>query len=492
MKHLRISIICLLVLLLLTSALPAYADTEEAENLTAKCSFDFGRYKSAKGRVLSDSTRYQIFDGNDSFSLTWEEPFEGARLCLDWEYAPEGASVLQYDANGELLLQEAIPSFHSTATALLPDARKAVVQAGETGMQVRVCAVYGAGELPKAFRAWQETPDHLDYLLISTHPDDDVLFLGSVVPVYGAEQGYVGSIVYVTRSRDEAVGRVRVGEAESGAWTMGLRYYPVFLNMPDVADSSSKEKKKLFQYDDLLVNLVRTYRRLHPLVVVAQDTEGEYGHWQHILTSQASREAFTLAADPTFDPESAEQYGTWQVQKLFLHLFPENPILIDAHAPLSFFDGKNAFEVACEAYTKHESQQRMWFHVEQDDEKYAFNRFGMAEGVVPAGESLFENVDESLFYGYVPPTPEPTEVPTPEPTEEPTPAPIVEITPEPTEEPTPAPAEAPTEAPQTPAPEPERKTAGPDRVILIVLGFAAVAAIAALVLLLLKKKRDAR
>ena len=477
MKYIRITIICMLVLLLSAALLPTAAAEERAEDLTKRCSFDFGSYKSAEGRVLSDSTHYQIFQGGESFSLTWEEPLDGARLCLTWQDAPKDVSILQYDAEGTLLSADALPSFYETATPLLSDARKAVVQAGEAEMRVRFCAVYGAGALPEVFHDWQETPDHLDYLLISTHPDDDVLFLGSIIPTYGAEQGYVGTTVYVTKMRDENSGRIRVSEAENASWVLGLRYYPIFLNMPDVADSATQEKKKLFKYNELLVNIVRVYRQYHPLVVFAQDIDGEYGHWQHVLVSKASREAFALAADPTFDPESAEQYGTWQVQKLFLHLFKKYELIVDAHAPLSFFGGKDAFEVACEAYEKHESQQRMWFKVGRDDYQYAFNRFGMAEGVVPVGKDVFDNIDETMLSSYVPPTPEPTAEPTPEPT--------AELTPEPTEQvqitfDTPEPVPVPTDEPQTPVPEPQPTQMDPLPLILIgVITVAAAIAVGA-------------
>ena len=121
-----------------------------------------------------------------------------------------------------------------------------------------------------------------------------------------------------------------------------------------------------------------------------KDENGEYGHWQHVLTSKAAVEAATLAADPAYDSESAAQYGTWQVQKVFLHLYEENRIMIDSHAPLSFFDGADAYEVACKAYQKHESQQEFWFSVKRDDAAYAFNRFGMAAGAVPAGYAALE------------------------------------------------------------------------------------------------------
>ncbi len=443
----RITII--LLLLLLPAGAFSRAETGEAEDLSGSIRFDFGSYKSAESRVRSKSEQYQIFKANDAFTLTWDRPLGSARLCMQWQTMPEGVKVLQYDLAGELIRSEELSPYPETVTELLPRTHKAVVQAGENGMQLMYCAVYGKGELPDPFLAWKDTPDHLDYLLISTHPDDDVLFLGSVVPTYGAEQGYVGTIVYVTNQT-----RARINEAENGAWAMGLRYRPVFLGMPDVWNGASDEKKSVFRYDELLVNTVRIYRRYRPLVVFAQDVDGEYGHWQHKLTSKASREAFTLAADPSFDPESAAEYGMWQVQKLFLHKYKENPLTIDAHTPLSFFGGKDAFEVARAAYKKHKSQQRYHFAVERDDGHHPFNQFGMAEGVVPVGEDVFDNIEETLLSTYV--APEPTQKPTPEPTPEPTaqPAPTPEPSAEPTAVPTPKPASEPTVKP-SPAPEPD-------------------------------------
>jgi hypothetical protein len=242
-------------------------------------------------------------------------------------------------------------------------------------------------------------------------------------------------------------------EAENGAWTMGLRNRPLFMGFPDVPNDASKRLKATFVYDNLVLAIVRLYRTYHPVVVFAQDTEGEYGHWQHKRTAKASLEAFSLAADPSYDPESAEQLGTWQVQKLYLHLFPKNKLTVDAHAPLSAFDGRDAFEVACEAYLKHASQQRYRFKVRRDSGKYAFNRFGMAEGVVPVGEDVFDNIDERLLFNYV----------------EPTPAPTPKITAEPTKTADPP---KPTDAPPTPEPAPE--TPAPDLSPLITIGAVTV------------------
>ena len=166
MKRICVLIICMLLLLPATPVLSASADEEKAENLTEKCTFEFGDYRYASSRILRESEHYQIFEPNDSFSVTWEETFDGARLCLRWQEQPNGVRILQYDANDMLLSEDAVPAFYETVTQLLPEARKAVVQSGDAGMQVGTCAVYGAGELPEPYHDWEPTPDHLDYLLI--------------------------------------------------------------------------------------------------------------------------------------------------------------------------------------------------------------------------------------------------------------------------------------------------------------------------------------
>ena len=441
MKRKRSWIICLVCLLLMSYVTSATAQSGQAENLTGRCTFDFGRYRKA-GDEIFKLNGYQQFEANTSFSFRWKDSLPEARLCLYFVSAPEDVTVVQYDAEDRLVRSDTLPQALETVTPLAAEACRAVVQIGDSKVRIRWCAVFGMGELPEPFHAWIETPDHLDYLVISTHPDDDILFLGSVVPVYGAEEGFVGTIAYVTT----AVGwSKRVLEAGNGAWVQGLRYRPLFWNLPDIVQKASQSEKDTFVYDDLLLATVRTYRRYRPVVVFAQDVNGEYGHWQHILTSKASREAFALAADPTFDPDSAEAYGTWQVQKLFLHLYGENQILIDAERPLSAFDGLNAYQIACKAFLKHQSQQGYGYSVQNTDDEYAFNRFGMAEGVVPVGSDVFDGIDPALLSKYVPPDPTPAPSDTPEPDD----------TPDPTDTPTPEPTEAMTEAPlptQTPQP----------------------------------------
>ena len=436
-----------LALLLCTLPIYSFAEEKTAENLIKKCTLETGPYRSAATRMLDKSfDRYQIFDPGTGLTVSWEASVPAKKLCIQWLDLPEGVTVAQRAEDGTLLKTETARLLPETIFVLEEQTRLVSVTAGEQAMKIVLLGLYGEGTLPDPFHAWEETPDHLDYLLISTHPDDDVLYLGSVVPIYGAERGYVGSIAYVT-----ARTRERMTEAENGAWAMGLRYRPLFMGFPDIARNESDARKALFDYDELLLATVRLYRTYHPVIVFAQDVNGEYGHFQHRMTSRASREAVALAADPLFDPESAATLGTWQVQKCYLHLYTENPLTLDANAPLEAFGGKDAYQVAREAFLKHKTQQGMGFAVERNKSKFAFNRFGMAAGVVEAGGDAFDNIDETLLSFYIPPTPEPTEVPTPspDPTEAPTDTPAPTDAPIPSEAPTAPANEAPKQVPET-------------------------------------------
>lgn len=444
---LKLIILCMIFL----CGIPAVTvaeDQPEAEELTKSCSVAVSSDPDSVKEILNYRLKsYATLRTGTKITVSWKDDIPAAKLCLQWLDLPEGVRVIQYDRKRKEVSNRILDSDPESVISLDPAAESAVILISKNKLRLSQLHVFSEGTLPEPFHEWAETPDHLDYLLIATHPDDDVLYLGAVVPYYGAEKGYAGAIAFVTCQN-----RTRMTEAENGAWAMGLRNRPLFMGFPDVPNDASKRLKATFVYDDLVLAIVRLYRTYHPLVVFAQDTEGEYGHWQHKRTAKASVEAFSLAADPSYDPESAEQFGVWQVQKLYLHLYPINKLTVDAHIPLEAFGGKDAYEVAKEAYRKHVSQQKTSFAVRRDSGVYAFNMFGMAAGAVEAGYDAFDNIDRSLLSFYDPSIPEPTEEPTPEPTEEPTPKPTEEPTPAPTAEPTPEPTAEPE---PEPTPEPE-------------------------------------
>lgn len=440
----------LLVLLLLLPGVARRSASADGESrdVSAKCTYESSRKsKYLRDRLANlDEKEAHALDAGDWVLIRWSDaPVDFVYFCFSDTVGiePPPYRIALLDQNGGVIGEREGERYWSSGVA---------IEEGVYGVRLTVSGkiklrtlMAFSGGAPSEYHPWQPTPDKLDFLLIAMHPDDDTLFLGNLMPTYGAERGLTGSILYLATRTP-----VRRIEALNGAWIMGLRTYPLMAGLPDIPIKYREERKREFLVEDVERTLVRYLRRLRPEVVFTHDDNGEYGHWQHIVTAAAARLAVVDAADPSYDPESANAYGVWQVKKLYLHLAAENPIFISATVPLDAFGGRTGWEIAQEAYQCHQSQ-RLWNHLCDNENENSLERFGLVFSAV-GPDSGINDAFEHVTTG-----PAPTETPTPEPTEAPTEAP----TPEPTEVSTEPPTAAPT---QTPAPEPvAAPTAGSEK-----------------------------
>lgn len=235
--------------------------------------------------------------------------------------------------------------------------------------------VFSEGDLPDWVQIWQPPLEEADLLLISSHSDDEQLFFLGVLPYYAGERGLKVQVAYVVQhfEANNVQNHVRPHEQLDGLWTVGVRNYPVMSEFPDLyAESKDREtafaqsaavyENAGYTYDDFVSYITECFRRFKPLVVVSHDLDGEYGHGTHVVCARAITEAVEYAADESAFPESAQRYGTWEVEKIYLHLYEENQIVMDYDVPLENFDGKTAFEVSQEGFACHESQHWTWFY----------------------------------------------------------------------------------------------------------------------------------
>ena len=107
-----------------------------------------------------------------------------------------------------------------------------------------------------------------------------------------------------------------------------------------VGEGGAQQAIQVYNEEDARTYLTRCIRLSHPKVVVTQDLNGEYGHGQHMFLANNVVNAVDLAADATYDAESLEKYGAWEVDKFYIHIYPENQINLDMRIPLDSFDGK--------------------------------------------------------------------------------------------------------------------------------------------------------
>lgn len=231
--------------------------------------------------------------------------------------------------------------------------------------KVNVSDVYAfsAGELPDWVQVWEQPYDRADLLLNTTHADDEQLFFAGILPYYSAKN-YRVQVVYFTDHQNYPDRR---HELLNGLWTVGIDHYPVISKFPDAYSTSvqwaiNNLTASGFTENDALAFHIENLRRFKPQVVVGHDIDGEYGHGQHMLNTKTLIQAVESAQDSTVFPESATKYGTWNTPKLYLHLYKENPIVMNWDEPLERFGGRSAFEVTQDGFGCHYSQHYTWFN----------------------------------------------------------------------------------------------------------------------------------
>ena len=106
-------------------------------------------------------------------------------------------------------------------------------------------------------------------------------------------------------------------------------------------------------------------------------------------------DAIPLAMDESYDPESVQEYGVWEVRKVYLHLYTENRIEMDWNQPFSSDSTISPIFLAKEAYDKHRSQQRA-YSMNREAETYDNKIFGLYYTAVGPDEEkndFFEHID---------------------------------------------------------------------------------------------------
>ncbi len=321
---------------------PLYA---QAANLNSACIFspygqanDFldQRYSTIWRSTSAVNTINIICPANARYIvITWITQSPNFKLdCFDEDHA----TLTTYTRD------ESYPFYRVCYT--LPEGTRSVSLWVEPYSGIAEMQVYADGDT--VHQDPRPMADKVDFLVFSAHLDDELLWFGGAIPSYVARGKTVG-VVYMT-----GLDIIRVNEALNAMWRCGVKSHPLFLNFPDQRTYSYQQAVELWG-DKALRDIVVTLRRYKPEVVLTHDKNGEYGHYQHCLTSDLLVEAVKMAADESYDPVSAEQYGVWQVKKLYLHLGEENTIYMPWD-DLVDESGLTSLDLAYAAYDCYPSQ----------------------------------------------------------------------------------------------------------------------------------------
>lgn len=359
-RFVRRAVSLLLCLCLLSPALTAGAEeNKRAENISsANLVTNMEGIGNAQWLFDGDKSNYIRMSGNVSLTLEAEQGIGSLYLIFDVEYGSytltdnDTGAVISLGENG--FLHEFVP---------LDTVSTSVTLAFDNGpVLLNEIYVFTEGEVPAFVQKWEAPKEgETDLVLFSTHGDDEHLFFAGILPYYSAELQYQVQVVYLTNHRN--LTNERCHEMLNGLWAVGVDTYPVFGEFPDYFTRNMQDAYSLFSQRDitqeqLLSYVVEQLRRFKPKVAVGHDPiNGEYRHGAHMLYADLLMKAVEISNDPAVYPELAEKYGIWDVPKTYLHLYPENPILMDWDKPLSYFGGMTAFEASKSlGFICHESQ----------------------------------------------------------------------------------------------------------------------------------------
>jgi len=366
----------LLAIVLLTAVVliapPAQATQQEqsAADISAATTYSGSGYGSFGFLKDGNLKNFQNSSANANITMENANGIAGLSLIFDnlfGEYTVINNTTGQTHTAGTAgFLHEYIDlveAFGQAATSI-------TLQFPEKAVRLSEITAFSAGKLPDSVQAWQAPLDGgADLVLFATHGDDDQLFFAGLLPYYAGELGYRVQVVYMTDHRSGPYAtNARIHEMLNGLWNVGVTAYPVFGQFEDflLEDKQATYDTYLHTYntteEDLLSFVVEQIRRFRPLVAVGHDLEGEYRHGMHMVYSDLLVKSLAVTKDASAFPESAAKYGTWELPKLYLHLYGENTVTMDYDQPLAAFDGMTAFEVTQKlGYPCHESQQWTWF-----------------------------------------------------------------------------------------------------------------------------------
>ena len=212
-----------------------------------------------------------------------------------------------------------------TAEAVLAQAETAVEQAAE---QVDMAPL----DVPRRM------------LLVHAHPDDETIGTGATMARYAAQgvavtlvtctQGEEGEVLvpeleHLAADREDGLGQHRVGELAAAMEALRITDSR-FLGGPGrwrdsgMIGTPANERPDCFwraDLDEAVRELVAVFRETRPQVVVTYDSNGGYGHPDHIQAHRVTVAAYDAAADPSYAPELGEP---WQASKLYWTAVPRS------------------------------------------------------------------------------------------------------------------------------------------------------------------------
>ena len=304
-------------------------------------------------------------------------------------------SIISYSKNGKKLNYYNISGSNIIHKyfKLSEESKKIIINLySDNPKYIGICSlrIYEKDKVGVSVEQWK-SQEKCDLMLISAHRDDEILFFGGTIPFYSFVKKKKVCTIFMSGNDI-----IRIREALSSQWSMGIKNYPIFMEFPGgFHDGINGTIKDFGGEEKVLGKIVEIIRNYKPDVIVSHDINGEYGHPTHKTVPFLVQKAIKLASDKNKFFDSYKKYGVFDVKKIYLHLYKENKIIMNWNMRSAFLDYKTPFEVASVGYDKYNSQHKKWGMSFKRVIKYPNNIYGLIHTTVGKDikkDDFFENV----------------------------------------------------------------------------------------------------
>lgn len=391
-----------LVMLLCMAFCMGAAAAEEAKDITEECKISVSVYANEKKNMFDDAnlTMWETPKRSSYIEVKTPEdqPAQGVYIRWGQDVRNMMIQVPGENENEWVEVQRSTDGYFNQFIAFAEPLTHFRVQTVEKSVVVGIIKfqVLGEGEIPDWVQQWQPFEGKADMMVLVAHPDDELLYMGGVIPYYNTVEGKNVIVVYIAR-----MGGFRKVELLDGLWHCGVRSYPEVpgKKFKDQGYNTRTQALNVWGDEKLLEHVTELIRKYQPDVIVTHDVNGEYGHGAHKACCWAVQKCVELAANEKKYMESAKEYGPWQVKKAYIHLYEgeQGQIDFDWRQPMESFQGKTIHEITTEAFALHKTQAASGRFVVEDHGKYDNSLFGLFYSTVGPDtgiNDMFENIDQ--------------------------------------------------------------------------------------------------
>lgn len=325
-----------------------FTETEQPADMTSECGIVLSDAETDWTKLLSDGFVESCTPLTPQAVVQIDLPRAAAGLYLCWFCVPGEYKITVYDAKDAVIRSETAENGLVNAYYALPrEAARVAVSCKTEALLSEITVFDAAYPLPDAVQRWKIGIEQTELLLITATPETAAKNHYALLAAMTAQQQTDVQLLVL-----DCPTRARQQELLDAVWALGIDRYPCFAGLRTTDQNDWATVCKDWGREETAAFLVAAIRRCKPLVVVTDSENDELAGAAQRFAAQQVKAACRAAETVTRYAESAQAYGVFSVQKLYL-ADRNGSTRLEPDAALAVFSGQTLREIVARADSYH-------------------------------------------------------------------------------------------------------------------------------------------